>query len=264
MGALRVAAVGEVSVDVYDELGLDVLGGCSCNLARAAAASGAAVSLFAPLGGDARGRRARAAIETLPLTSHVRLLGGQTAVQHIQIRADGERELGTWHPGVVATYVLEEGELERLSRMDVIAFADTPAKTQCRDVRGPRRVADFSQDARTPWDFDQLDVAFVGGSPADLGRLKAAASSTLIVLTAGAAGAWAVDRGRVLHQPSLATNIVDTTGCGDAFQGSFIAVYFSGGGVDSALAAGAAAAAMVAAVVGASGDPIILERDGER
>ena len=101
-------------------------------------------------------------------------------------------------------------------------------------------------------DFSGLHLAFVGGRSDDLDRLRPLARDRLVVLTAGAAGAWALRGDEVVFQPTVATTIVDTTGCGDAFQGAFAATYFAGpGNLAAALLAGARAAAAVAAHVGA-------------
>ena len=238
--ALRVAAVGEISFDHYVDLGVTRLGGCSCNFARAAARAGAEVSVFAPVGDDYDRELAR----------HERRVAGATARQKIRLHA-GERELCGWEPGVVASYRLGEDELAELAAYDVIALADTPAWDQCLALVGPRKVADFSQDAHTPWRFDGLDIAFVGGAPSDLDRLRPLARDRLVVLTAGAAGVWAITGERVVHQPAPPIVPVDTTGCGDAFQGTFTVAHFTGASIEDALRAATAAAQDVAMRIGA-------------
>jgi fructoselysine 6-kinase len=248
---LRIAAVGEVGLDLYEELGRATLGGCSCNVARAAAAAGATATLFAAVGDDLRGRDVQASLASSGLDLRVRVETGTTALQRIRVDPDGERRFCGWEPGVIATYRLTDAELAALRDFDVIALADTPAWDQCVALTGPRLVAYFSQDAETAWRFDGLDIAFVGGVATDLDRLRPLARDRLVVLTAGAAGAWAIDRDRVVHQPSVATRIVDTTGCGDAFQAAFIVAYFSGSPVETALLAGARAAMTVASQLGA-------------
>jgi len=246
---LRLAAVGEVGIDRYEDLDRELLGGCSCNLARAAAAAGADASLFAAVGDDARGAAVLAALG--PLARHVRIERGATALQRIRIEPGGERRFCGWEPGVVAGYAPTPAELAALATFDVIALADTPAWDACLAL-GPRVVADFSQDADTAWRFAGLAIAFVGGQPTDLERLRPLATrDTLIVLTAGAAGAWAITPDRVVHQPSVATQIVDTTGCGDAFQGAFTVAHCTGASLEAAMLAGAEAAAQVALNVGA-------------
>lgn len=249
---LRIAAVGEVGLDRFVDRGVETLGGCSCNLARAAAAEGADAALFAPVGDDPRGAEVRGRLAATALHLRVRTEPGVTALQRIRSEPDGERRFCGWEPGVVASYQLTPDERAELATYDVIAIGDTPAWEQCLALAGPRRTADFSQDAGTPWRFTGLDIAFVGGTPADLERLRPRASpATLLVLTAGAAGAWAITPERVVHQPTLATAIVDTTGCGDAFQGAFAVARFSGASLEQSLRAAAQAAARAAGRLGA-------------
>jgi fructoselysine 6-kinase len=251
----RIAAVGEVSRDRYVNHGVTTLGGCSANFARAAGDAGAEAWLFAVVGDDDEGREALAALARTPLNLRVRTDPGATAICPIRVEPHGERVFCGWQPGVVERYRLTDAELAELASMDVIALANTPAWEQCMELRGPKLVGDFSQDDLMQRDFSGLALAFVGGTPADLDRLRPLARDRLVVLTAGAAGAWALHGNTVLHQPTVATQIVDTTGCGDAFQGAFTATYFARPGdhevLARALAAGAKAAARVAAMIGA-------------
>jgi sugar/nucleoside kinase (ribokinase family) len=110
----------------------------------------------------------------------------------------------------------------------------------------------------TKWPFTRIftsmssAVGFPGverdvAAPARVIRRRYA-RATLVVLTAGA---WALTGDRVVHQPTLATAVVDTTGCGDAFQGAFTVAHFGGVDLAGALRAGARAAAAVAARYGA-------------
>jgi sugar/nucleoside kinase (ribokinase family) len=120
----------------------------------------------------------------------------------------------------------------------------------------PRIAVDVSADS-APSDFTawlgpslgRIAFAFVGGASSHLEPLMVLSrrSPVRFVLTAGAAGAWGIARGRVVAQPTLARTIVDTTGCGDAFQGGFLVSAVSGSSLEDALAAGARAAAVVAA-----------------
>jgi len=251
---LRIAAVGEISRDRYIDRDVTTLGGCSANFARAAAGAGAEAWLYAPVGNDELGRDALSALARTTIQLRVRVEHGATAMCPIRIAATGERQFCGWQPGVVASYRLNDAELAELATMDVIALADTPAWEQCISLRGPKLVGDFSQDQPMDRDFSGLHLAFVGGRTDDLDRLKPLARDRVVVLTAGAAGAWALRGNEVVFQPTVAATIVDTTGCGDAFQGAFTATYFAprdGGDLTAALLAGARAAASIIAHVGA-------------
>lgn len=100
-------------------------------------------------------------------------------------------------------------------------------------------------------DFNQLrdclstiDIAFVGGESSQADALKelAAEMDALIVLTLGAQGSVAFNGKKVFEQDALPVDIVvDTTGCGDAFQAAFCHCYVESGDVQEALKAGSLA-----------------------
>ena len=184
------------------------------------------------------------------------MLSGSSALQRIQLAEDGERIFCGFEPGVLTGYRLTDAELAELPGFDVLALSCSPelagvfAQVMALDPGGrTRRVADFSQDSPggdpahpETWlapHVDRLTVAFVGGQPTFLEPLARLSATTdaVLVLTVGARGAYALERGRVVHQPSVARTIVDTTGCGDAFQGAFTAAYFGGAGLEVALGA---------------------------
>jgi sugar/nucleoside kinase (ribokinase family) len=263
----RIAAVGEVAEDVYLPEEDRHLGGISCNFARAARKSGAAAALFAAVGDDDRGRRLLAALERSgfePL--RVRTLAGASARQLIRLEPSGERIFCGFDAGVMASYRLSADELAELAGFHAVAVPCSPESAavlaQCLTLPSSvRLVADFSQDSLTELEpairrhAPRLALAFVGGTlelRAPLARL-AGEEKLLVVLTAGAAGAFAFDGERELHQPSAATALLDTTGCGDAFAGAFAARWLAGASLAEALHAGADRAASVARQRGAGG-----------
>ena len=71
-----------------------------------------------------------------------------------------------------------------------------------------------------------------------------------VVATAGAAGAVVVDAGGSEHVPAFAVEVVDTTGCGDAFSAGFLRGLSLGRERREAAVLGCAAAALVAQGLG--------------
>jgi sugar/nucleoside kinase (ribokinase family) len=71
-----------------------------------------------------------------------------------------------------------------------------------------------------------------------------------VAATAGADGAVIVDRGGVERVPAFAVDVVDTTGCGDAFSAGFLRGLALGRDHRSAAILGCAAAALVATGLG--------------
>ncbi len=72
-------------------------------------------------------------------------------------------------------------------------------------------------------------------------------------VTCGEEGCWFTDESGagVSHQPAFETEVVDTTGCGDAFHGAYVASIIRGGSVAASIRFASAAAAINATTVGA-------------
>jgi len=266
---VRIAAVGEIVEDCYRD-GQRSLGGISVNFARAAMHAGANCALYAPVGDDARGERLRTALAKEPVTpQRLRALAGVSAEQQIRMTESGERIFCGFEAGVLLDYQLTDDELRELRSYDAIALPCSPESQrvfrQCvAAALDVPIVADFSQESPIgePADpaswiapyADRLQIAFVGGDETFVEPLRALSEHTaaLIALTVGAGGAYAFSRGKTHRQPSLATTVVDTTGCGDAFAAGFCVAHFAGAPIAEAMRAASALAAHVAAKHGAA------------
>jgi ribokinase len=84
------------------------------------------------------------------------------------------------------------------------------------------------------------------GDPTDAAR-SLARRHRIVAVTLGADGALWASGDRLVHRPALATDVVDTTGAGDAFAAGLLAAWLATPGVDpgDALDAGLARAAEV-------------------
>ena len=49
-----------------------------------------------------------------------------------------------------------------------------------------------------------------------------------VVITDGANGSYSVDNGELIHQTAYKVNVVDTTGCGDAFHAAYASALLQG------------------------------------
>ncbi len=89
-------------------------------------------------------------------------------------------------------------------------------------------------------------------SPEVLARALASRHARGVVLTAGAAGAyWAERGGAVFHAPAIPTQVIDSTGAGDAFIGAFAAAMAQGRPEVEALRWGVVAGALACRRAGA-------------
>ena len=76
-------------------------------------------------------------------------------------------------------------------------------------------------------------------------------SNTIFLLTFGEHGSVAYHRGRVFEQPAITVDqVIDTTGCGDCYQGHFVAEYLRSSDIAQAMQKASIEAAKVTGYVG--------------
>lgn len=273
---MRIAAVGECTIDQYRELGLSRVGGISLNFAVHSRASGAEqVSLLSCTGDDAGGEAVRATLAAAGVdATRTRQRHGRTASQAIIIAAGGERIFppNGYDPGVLADFRLEEGDLEWLRSVDVIAM---PVFRQImplvapliehRDV-GTMRVADLLDGADLGESLgamnallDSFDLLFISGDESIVETLlpRSRGARSVIVVTHGARGSSALVDGRhhvAPAEPVPPEQCVDSTGCGDAYQAAFTVSYARERDIPAAMRAGAHRAARVIRHLGGVAD----------
>ncbi len=269
---LRIASVGESTIDHYLDLQRQFVGGISLNFAVQSRRCGAeAVSLVSRIGDDHSAR----ILEKLGAegvdASHVLVERGSTARQNILLTANGERFFppGGYDAGVLENFTLQPADLHFVKFHNVLVSAlFQQTESLFRQVMETLpfdgwHVADFLDLS----DYDKnigvveqlherLTIAFVSGDPEMVERLRPLSRSShcLIVVTLGAKGSVALVKGEPFDQPSLeVANTVDSTGCGDAFQAAFTVSYWKIGDVRHALECGAQQAAPVLQHYGALG-----------
>jgi sugar/nucleoside kinase (ribokinase family) len=205
----------------------------------------------------------------------VRRGGVQTSASVLPIRPDGSRP--AFHViGANATYSSSDAPWEAIAAADylhlgapefmggeeaakILAFAREHGVVTSADILAPGEQAAAILDWIAPA-FAQLDyllpneeqvLALTGLS--DLGdacRALLERGVGCVAATCGADGALVVDRGGEARVPAFAVDVVDTTGCGDAFSAGFLRGLSLGRGPAEAAALGCAAAALVAQGLG--------------
>ena len=260
---MRIVSVGECTIDHYLDLDKRFVGGIALNFAVHAKRCGAEeVALVSCAGvGDAARIRQSLAAEAVDAT-YVAAKPGLSARQDIRLRPGGERIFppGGYSPGVLDGFQLDEGAAQFVCAHDVIACAlfsqVEPLFAQVLALpTEARRVADFLDllDYTGPTEIterytDYLSIAFISGDLALAERLRplSRASRCLMVITLGAGGSLALVNGEPLYQAAIpVARVVDTTGCGDAFQAAFTVAFVRSGNAARALRAGAEQAALV-------------------
>lgn len=269
---MTVLVMGDLGLDEYLDEPTPRPGGCALNVACALRAAGApAVAAAGPIGDDGGPLLEALAARGVDAT-WVERRHGPSPRQRIALREDGERVFEGYLPGVLLGWRPDPALLAALGAADL-------AYVPCFDVTVELARAAWSARPRgAPLALDlmnmsDLDDAFVEEAVARasvvfaglslerdaaridrLGALAARDGAALVLVTLGPRGALALSRGERVERPAAPVpggRVVDTTGCGDAFAGAFLAARARGAGVEAAMDEASRLAARVAARRGA-------------
>lgn len=258
-------------MDHYVDLQREFVGGISLNFAVHSKRSGAEnVSLVSQVGDDHGAKILQELAREGVDVSHVTMKPGATARQNITLAASGDRIFPPdgYQAGVLDGYHLNDTELEFVKRHNVLSCAlFTQVEPVFRQVMKMPfegwRVADFLDLSDYNKDIgvveqviERLTIAFISGDQEMVEKVRPLSrpGNCVIVVTMGADGSVALVKGEPIYQPSLkVANVVDSTGCGDAFGAAFTVSYWRERDVRSALQAGAQQAARVLQHYGAIG-----------
>ncbi|MEM8862219.1 MAG: PfkB family carbohydrate kinase, partial [Chloroflexota bacterium] len=258
--------------DYYPQFDKTFVGGISLNFAVHAKYCGIEnVSIVSCIGDDDYGDLI---LEKLNLeginTSHLSVSKGKTAHCEIIILENGERYFppNSYHQNVLSTFQPRQADLRFIQQHDIlvsrfdISYTKETFKRVMEDLDFEgKRVADFGDwfdyDGRIqeikPY-LDKIDLAFISGNQETINAfaLLSKKYTTQFVVTLGMDGSIALSKDQAIHQKAIPVKqIIDTTGCGDAFQAAFTVAYFRGENLKDALHAGAEQAAKTLQHVGA-------------
>jgi ribokinase len=242
-------------------------GGKGANQAHAAALQGATVQMVGAVGDDTAGRDALASLSTVGVNvSLVRtVVGVPTGRAYVTVSEDGQNSIvvalganAYVSPSAVPTRTLA-GVLVAQTEVGV---APVRAMARLADSSGARLVLNdgpviaLGRDTLASADplivNEQEASALLGSSGSDprerARALRDATSARSVIVTLGARGAVIADAvGERIHPGVAAPDVVDTTGAGDVFVGTFAAAIAAGDDDDAAIRrAGTAATAAVA------------------
>ncbi len=286
----RVVVVGSANVDLVLPVprlprpGETVLGGPleqyfggkGANQAVAARRAGATVALAARFGRDDFGRRYQAFLRKagIDLSASSTAAGASTGVALIAVDKAGRNQIAV---AAGANATLEEAHIERaeriLRRADVllcqleVPLAAVEAALRAARAFGvrtilnpaparplPRRLLKYV-DLLTP---NESEAASLTSLPAGtVGEARRAAKALLalgcryVCVTLGARGALVAGPDGAERIPAFKVKAVDTTGCGDAFNGALAAAWAKGRPLPEAVRWGVASGSLAATVRGA-------------
>ena len=255
---MKIACFSVAAMDFFPRLNQYFAGGNALNQAINLVELGYDTAFFGAVGTDASGDRIIKLFKESGVDcTHCIQMEGETASNQIVNDANGERFAieGAWNNGVFGTYRLQKADWDALQTYDAWStnssdphFQTTlELQKQYNGVASHRKLCvDFMHlpDAaimETSLQF--VDIAYAGGTPDMQPTFEVFAKShptQPIVLTLGAEGSIAYYQNQVFKQPALSIEkVVDTTGCGDAFQAAFTGSFLKNGNIEQALLAGA-------------------------
>jgi fructoselysine 6-kinase len=248
---MKVACFSVAALDYFPQQNDHFAGGNSLNQAVRLKQMGYDTSFVGALGDDENGNRIEGLLKEVGVNlSHTYRLAGKTATNRILNDETGERYGvdDAWSGGVYETFKLSEEDWRYMADFDIwVTHANNPNFREALK-RKPKHIfmgvdfLHFKEYGLLEDCLDIINVAYFGGTPDmvdDLARL-AIGRKGIVVLTLGAEGSRAFVNDQVYRQTALPVDkVIDTTGCGDAFQAAFTAEYYKSRNVTAALLAGA-------------------------
>lgn len=248
---MKVACFSVAALDYFSQQDEYFAGGNSLNQCIRFNSLGCDSIFVGALGKDSAGDKIEALLRGKGVDcTRVHRLDGETANNILLNDENGERfgVDGAWRGGVYEEYKLNREDWRYISDCDLWSVPiNSPsfAEVTKQKSTGQKLSSDFLhlKDYESLSVYQgALDLVFFGGEESMAKDLHSRAKelSMTIVLTLGAAGSVAFQGDQVFRQAALAIEkVVDTTGCGDAFQAGFSQAFVMGASVEDALLAGA-------------------------
>lgn len=239
------------ALDFFPKLNKSYAGGNSLNQAVRFSLNGVRSSFIGALGNDEAGSKILELLQKAHVDiTHTVILPGKTASNRIINDIHGERfgEEGAWDSGVYDSFYLTENDWDYCKNSDIWATHANGAnfnETLKRKNESNFLSVDFlhfNTYELLEKGLGIIDIAYFGGTEDMEDSLceMSKKSKTIIVLTLGAKGSIAFSKGKKYRQSALALDkVIDTTGCGDAFQAGCTLSYLKTGSIEKALLEGA-------------------------
>jgi fructoselysine 6-kinase len=261
---MKILALGTSCVDVYPQKEIMTPGGEALNIAaQLSDRDDVQVFLMGFIGKDIYAEHILRSVGSFAINAeHLYQVEGQTAHHVIHIDKQGDRyfENGAWHGGVSTQLILNDKDLALLSQVDAVITTlwepNLPELLAVKDEKNYIVAVDFNQQRDfTPWE-EQLGCIDIFFSSAEASmktafHQRSKTTDTIYVLTFGEQGSTAYYHGQVFECAAIKVDeVVDTTGCGDCYQGHFVAQYIKTGDINVAMQRATLEASKVTAYVG--------------
>jgi fructoselysine 6-kinase len=262
---VRVLGIGDNTVDIYVDQGVQFPGGNAVNVAVLMKRLGAEAAYLGCVGTDFLGGLIRDALmeEGVDL-SKLRIVEGPNSWSRIR-HIGNDRFFDGSRPSLRDDYRLGQADFDYIASFDL---AHSSIYSRLEDdlprigAAAPILSFDYSSGPDAAYikrTAPAIDIAFFSApqrSSADcleLAREVASHGPSLVVVTRGANGVLAFDGNNFLEQSIVDTELVDTLGAGDGFIAGFLTSHLASAPLAQCLLSGAQYAARVCAHRGAFG-----------
>ncbi len=263
---MKVIALSALCVDYYPERGISKPGGNSLNFAINAKKIGSEeVAVAGFIGDDIGGKQIIELLNKNEITTNLLYIkDGETASNKLYNTPDGERysKPGDWQNGVFNAFDFSESDYMNILTYDVIAIPYTDKKLEVliqKTYRNNKIVVDFlhfDDDQILSKFLPDIEIAFVSTQKKNLEKLEQISNENkkMVVALLGAEGSAVFYRNKKYFQPAIKVEkVIDTTGCGDAYQAAFCITYFTRQNIREAMFEGAIRASEVLKKFGGAG-----------
>lgn len=262
---VRVLGIGDNTVDIYVDQGVQFPGGNAVNVAVMTRRLGAQSSYLGCIGTDFLGAIIRDGLiaEEIDI-SHLRVIDGPNSWSRIR-HVGNDRYFDGSHPSMRDDYQLGSDDFTYIAEHDLThssVYSRLEGELARISAAAPVLSFDYSSeynDAYIALTAPHLDFAFLSNSDGTddeckaLARAVASHGTKTVVITRGPKGALGFEAGVFHGQPILKADVVDTLGAGDGFIAAFLMAKLARCSLGDALARGAAYGAEVCSYRGAFG-----------
>jgi sugar/nucleoside kinase (ribokinase family) len=260
---MKITALTSCCVDFFPEQGEVYVGGNSLNFATRCKLSGIKdVTVIGAIGKDDFGTLIEQHFDKSQIDrSHIYRINEPTASNKIFINKNGDRYFkeDSWNGGAFDIFRLADYDWEQVENSDIIAMpaGDPNLKDLLKKRKDSQMVVIdfldyFTLDIIENM-IEKIDITFLSAKEDMLDDINTLAKKKgkLIVATLGSNGSVAFwNNSSYSHKAIEVEEIVDTTGCGDAFQAAFTIEFFKSRDINEALKTGSIAASKVLAYMG--------------
>ncbi|NAY91724.1 carbohydrate kinase family protein [Muricauda sp. JGD-17] len=260
---MKITALTSFCVDFFPELDKTYVGGNSLNFATKCKLLGYEnTSVIGAIGEDRFGKLIENHLDKTKIDrSRLYRINAPTASNKIFIDENGDRYFkgDSWNGGAFDKFRLSENDWSSLGDSNIVAMpAGDPNLKDLLKRRNENQliVIDFLDYLGIDFikeHIDNIDIVFLSGKEEMLDELQelSAQKGKLIVPTLGEKGSVAFfENKRYYHKAIEIDRIVDTTGCGDAFQAAFSLEWIKTKDIKKSLNAGSIAASKVLSFTG--------------